>query len=109
MSTTKTRGFNNEAVKAMRNYFWPGNVRQLENRVKKAVIMTDRALLNSEDLGIQAGDKRKILPLADAEENFKLDYIREALELNNWNKAETARDLGVDPRTSFRYIEKFDD
>jgi transcriptional regulator with GAF, ATPase, and Fis domain len=106
---SKSRGFNNEAIRAMRNYFWPGNVRQLENRVKKAVIMTDRALLNSEDLGIQAGDKREILPLADAEERFKMDYIREALELNNWNKAETARDLGVDPRTIFRYIEKFDD
>ena len=28
---------------------------------------------------------------------------------NNWSKAETARDLGVDPRTIFRYIEKFED
>jgi transcriptional regulator with GAF, ATPase, and Fis domain len=106
---SKTRGFNNEAVRAMRNYFWPGNVRQLENRIKKAVIMTDRALLNADDLGIQAGDKREILPLSEAEERFKLGYIRETLELNNWNKAETARDLGVDPRTIFRYIEKFDD
>jgi transcriptional regulator with GAF, ATPase, and Fis domain len=106
---SKTRGFNNEAVRAMRNYFWPGNVRQLENRIKKAVIMTDRALLNADDLGIQAGDKREILPLSEAEERFKLNYIRETLELNNWNKAETARDLGVDPRTIFRYIEKFDD
>ena len=107
--SAKTRGFNNEAVRAMRNYFWPGNVRQLENRVKKAVIMTDRALINGEDLGIKGSDKREILPLADAEEVFKKDYIRQALELNNWNKAETARDLGVDPRTIFRYIEKFDD
>jgi transcriptional regulator with PAS, ATPase and Fis domain len=106
---SKTRGFNNEAVRAMRNYFWPGNVRQLENRIKKAVIMTDRALLNADDLGIQAADKREILPLSEAEERFKLGYIRETLELNNWNKAETARDLGVDPRTIFRYIEKFDD
>ena len=107
--SAKTRGFNNEAVRAMRNYFWPGNVRQLENRVKKAVIMTDRALINGEDLGIKGSDKREILPLAEAEEVFKMDYIREALELNNWNKAETARDLGVDPRTIFRYIEKFDE
>ena len=47
--------------------------------------------------------------LAEAEEDFKKKYIREVLELNNWNKAETARDLGVDPRTIFRYIEKFDE
>ena len=71
--------------------------------------MTDRALVNPDDLGIGGNDKRKIVPLNEAEEAFKLDYIREALELNGWNKAQTARDLGVDPRTIFRYIEKLDD
>jgi len=107
--STKAKGFTNDAVRAMRNYFWPGNVRQMENRIKKAVIMTDRALINTDDLGIQADVKRDIQPLADAEEDFKIAYIRDALELNNWNKAQTARDLGVDPRTIFRYIEKFDE
>jgi transcriptional regulator with PAS, ATPase and Fis domain len=105
---SRVRGFNNESIKALVNYFWPGNVRQLENRVKKAVIMTDRALLNAEDLGIIHDAKRSIKPLDEAAEDFKLRYIREALELNNWNKAQTARDLGVDPRTIFRYIEKLD-
>ena len=107
--SSKCKGFNNESIIAMRNYFWPGNVRQLENRIKKAVIMTDRALVNPDDLGIKATDKRHIAPLSEAEETFKINYIREALELNNWNKAQTARDLGVDPRTIFRYIEKIDD
>jgi DNA-binding NtrC family response regulator len=93
----------------MLNYYWPGNVRQLENRVKKAVIMSDRALINEDDLGISAAPRRKILSLDEAAEDFKKGYIREALELNNWNKAQTARDLGVDPRTIFRYIEKFDE
>jgi transcriptional regulator with GAF, ATPase, and Fis domain len=106
---SKVRGFTNEAVRAMANYFWPGNVRQLENRVKKAVIMSDRALLNADDLGILAGTKRDIKALDEAAEDFKRTYIREALELNNWNKAQTARDLGVDPRTIFRYIEKMED
>ena len=106
---SKANGFANEAVRAMLNYFWPGNVRQLENRVKKAVIMSDRALLNANDLGIEATDKREILPLDEATEQFKMTYIREALELNNWNKAQTGRDLGVDPRTIFRYIEKFEE
>ena len=105
--STKAKGFTNGAVVAMRNYYWPGNVRQMENRIKKAVIMSDRALLNTDDVGIQSNLKRDIQPLADAEEQFKIGYIKDALELNNWNKAQTARDLGVDPRTIFRYIEKF--
>jgi transcriptional regulator with PAS, ATPase and Fis domain len=105
----KARGFTNEAVTAMLHFFWPGNVRELESRVKKAVIMGERALLNADDLQIAAGDKRSVKRLADAEEEFKIRYIKEVLELNNWNKAETARDLDVDPRTIFRYIEKFED
>ncbi len=106
--SARSRGFNNQCIKAMKGYYWPGNVRQLESRVKRAIIMSDRALLNAEDLGIQSGDKRYIKPLAEAEEEFKMGYVRDVLELNNWNKAQTARDLEVDPRTIFRYIEKFD-
>jgi transcriptional regulator with GAF, ATPase, and Fis domain len=105
---SKVSGFTNECITAMKGYYWPGNVRQLENRVKRAVIMSDRALLNAQDLGIAEAERRTIKPLAEAEEEFKVAYVREALEINNWNKAQTARDLGVDPRTIFRYIEKFD-
>ena len=106
---SNVRGFTNGGTKSLKAYYWPGNVRQLENRVKKAVIMSDRALLQPEDLGLSAKDKRNVKPLAEAEEDFKKSYIKEVLDMNNWNKAQTARDLDVDPRTIFRYIEKFDD
>jgi DNA-binding NtrC family response regulator len=105
---SRAQGFTNECIKAMKGYYWPGNVRQLESRVKRAAIMSDRALLNGADLGLADGDRRNIKPLSEAEEEFKMRYVREVLEVNNWNKAQTARDLGVDPRTIFRYIEKFD-
>lgn len=103
---TNTRGFTNQGIMALKQHYWPGNVRELENRIKKAVIMSDRALLNPDDLDIREGTRRDIKPLAEAEETFKLDYIRQVLDMNNWNKAQTARDLGVDARTIFRYIEK---
>jgi transcriptional regulator with PAS, ATPase and Fis domain len=106
--SSKARGFTNECIRGMLGYYWPGNVRQLENRIKKAVIMSDRALLNLDDMGISSDSKRHIQPLDEATEEFKVGYIREALELNHWNKAQTARDLGVDPRTIFRYIDKFE-
>ena len=105
----KANGFTNQALLAMNHYAWPGNVRELENRVKKAVIMSDRALLNPDDLGLEGTDKRHVLDLDEAAERYKMDYVRQVLELNNWNKAQTARDLGVDPRTIFRYIEKMED
>jgi transcriptional regulator with GAF, ATPase, and Fis domain len=102
------RGFTNQAMAALMGYYWPGNVRELENRIKKSTIMSDRALLNPDDLELPEDSKRDILPLAEAQEAFKVDYIRKVLEMNNWNKAQTARDLGVDARTIFRYLEKID-
>ena len=106
---SKPRGYTNQGLLALKNHYWPGNVRELENRVKKAVIMSDHALLNPDDLGLVEGQKRSILPLAEAEEVWKAEYIRRALDLNNWNKAQTARDLDIDARTVFRYIERFKD
>jgi len=103
----KANGFTNQCLLAMKAYYWPGNVRELESRVKKALIMSDRALLNPDDMGLAKGDKRHVQPLAEAQEDFKAKYIRDVLDLNNWNKAQTARDLAVDARTIFRYIEKF--
>ena len=71
--------------------------------------MSDRSLLNPDDLGLTSGQKREVTPLVEAQEDFKVSYIRKVLDLNNWNKAQTARDLGIDARTVFRYIEKFQD
>ena len=105
---SKARGFTAGCLNAMRSYYWPGNIRELEGKIKKAVIMTDRQQLGPEDLGIEMrANKQKLQTLAEAEEEFKKQYIRQALDQNQWNKAQTARDLDVDPRTIFRYIEKF--
>lgn len=105
---SKARGFSAGCLNAMKSYYWPGNVRELENRIKKAVIMTDRQQLGPDDLGVeQKAGRAKLQTLAEAEEEFKKQYIRQALDQNAWNKAQTARELDVDPRTIFRYIEKF--
>jgi transcriptional regulator with GAF, ATPase, and Fis domain len=104
---TRPEGFTNQALRALKSYYWPGNVREMENRLKKAAIMSDRALLNPDDLGLSGPPKRTLKLLNEAQEEWKNDYIRRALDLNNWNKAQTARDLGIDARTVFRYIEKF--
>ena len=94
---------------AIRKYPWPGNIRQLENHIKKAVVLADKPLLGPEDLGIQLVDALPpILPLAEAKERFQRDYINEVLERNRGNRTKTARDLGVDPRTIFRHLEKED-
>ncbi|MEZ4466778.1 MAG: helix-turn-helix domain-containing protein [bacterium] len=51
----------------------------------------------------------RILPLAEAKERFQRRYIDEVLALNHGNRTKTAADLGVDPRTIFRHLEKVRD
>jgi transcriptional regulator with GAF, ATPase, and Fis domain len=105
---SKVKGFSPNAVIAIRKYPWPGNIRQLENHLKKAVVLAEKALVGPEDLGLSPEVLPPILPLAEAKERFQRQYINEVLELNNGNRTKTARDLGVDPRTIFRHLERED-
>jgi transcriptional regulator with GAF, ATPase, and Fis domain len=100
------QGFTPQALAAIRKSSWPGNIRQLENRIKKALVLCDKKLLDIEDLELQQGGDSPILPLEKAKEEFQRKYVLEVLERNNGNRTQTARDLGVDPRTIFRYLER---
>lgn len=103
---SQVRGFSPQALAAIRKHPWPGNVRQLENRIKKALVLCDRPLLAPEDLDLGGQDAQNIVPLEKAKEDFQRKYVLEILERNNGNRTQTARDLGVDPRTIFRYLER---
>ncbi|MFW6067522.1 MAG: sigma 54-interacting transcriptional regulator [Myxococcota bacterium] len=103
---SKVKGFTPNAVVAMKKYDWPGNVRQLENRLKKAVVLCERSLIGPEDLDLFPEALEAVVPLSEAREEFTRRYILEVLERNGGNRTKTARDLGVDPRTIFRYLER---
>jgi len=105
----KVKGFSPNATVAMRKHSWPGNIRELENRIKKAIVLCDSTVIGPDDLGLTADVLPSIMNLADAKEKFQREYINEVLALNNGNRTKTARDLGVDPRTIFRHLEKESD
>jgi len=64
--------FSQEALATIESYSWPGNVREMENCIKRAVIMADGSQISVEDLGLQA------LPMAD--EPLNLRQVREEAE-----------------------------
>jgi transcriptional regulator with GAF, ATPase, and Fis domain len=103
---SSVQGFTPQALAAVKKNNWPGNVRQLENRIKKALVLCDKTLLGADDLDLGQGAENSILPLEKAKEEFQRKYVLEVLERNNGNRTQTARDLGVDPRTIFRYLER---
>ncbi|MCA9633886.1 MAG: sigma-54-dependent Fis family transcriptional regulator, partial [Myxococcales bacterium] len=103
---SSVRGYSPQALAAIKKYNWPGNIRQLENRIKKALVLCDQSLLSPEDMDLGPEAQEPIVPLEKAKEDFQRRYVLEVLERNNGNRTQTARDLGVDPRTIFRYLEK---
>jgi transcriptional regulator with GAF, ATPase, and Fis domain len=105
---TAVRGFSKSCVAAMRAYKWPGNIRQLENRLRKAAVLADGPMLSAEDMDLRPEDVEEILPLAEARARWEARYINEVLERNAGNRTQTARDLGVDPRTIFRHLARKD-
>ncbi len=100
------KGFSPAALASIKKSPWPGNIRQLENRIKKALVLCDQTLLAPDDLDLGPTAETAILPLEKAKEEFQRKYVLEVLDRNNGNRTQTARDLGVDPRTIFRYLEK---
>ncbi|HEY1555084.1 MAG TPA: sigma 54-interacting transcriptional regulator [Kofleriaceae bacterium] len=105
----KVKGLSPNAAVAIRKHNWPGNIRELENRIKKAIVLCESTVIGADDLGLTGDVLPQILTLAEAKDKFQRDYINEVLALNNGNRTKTARDLGVDPRTVFRHLEKESD
>lgn len=104
--SSKVKGFTPGAILAVKKHTWPGNVRELENRIKKAIILCDSTMLGQEDLDLVEETLPEILPLAVAREEFQRKYVLNVLAQNNGNRTKTAKELDVDPRTIYRYLEK---
>ncbi|NOZ85669.1 MAG: GAF domain-containing protein [Deltaproteobacteria bacterium] len=103
---TNSKRFSPAAIKAMRRHSWPGNVRELENRVRKAVVLSDGPIITPSDMDLDMENQSEILTLSAARDEFTRRYIEQILERNQGNRTKAAKDLGVDPRTIFRYLEK---
>ncbi len=103
----KIKGFSDDAVRAMNLHRWPGNIRELDNRIKKAVIFCDHGTVTAVDLDLAAlQEAGTIESLNDAKESFARGYVRRVLEINGGNRSQTAKDLDVDVRTVYRYLER---
>ena len=101
--------FDLSAVQALLEYDWPGNVREVENRVKRAVVMSDSTLIKAEDLELpfEGQDGVGKDTLKDIRERLEREFISSALAGNNWNIARTAEQIGVARPTLYDLIKKY--
>jgi ABC-type transport system substrate-binding protein len=93
---TNAKGFSPDALAAIADWPWTGNVRELENRVKRATIMADGPTITARDLDLgDAAQPTKRSELRFARERADRLAIVEAIALNNGNLSAAARDLGI--------------
>ncbi|CAL2102981.1 ATPase AAA [Tenacibaculum sp. 190130A14a] len=99
--------FSNEAISAMKGYHWPGNIREIEHIVERAVIITDREIIQLEDLHFST--KKMNVSLGDnlnLEETEKM-LIQQALNKHQGNISKASKDLGLTRAALYRRLEKF--
>jgi Nif-specific regulatory protein len=93
-------GFAPESMQTLLSYSWPGNVRELENAVERAVVTTKVDTITSDAfvldrLSENPEDEYSGKALKEAVNIFKKHYVRQVLEMNQWNQTKTSKLLGI--------------
>ncbi len=104
------KGFTTEAKHAIEAYSWPGNIRQLENKIKRAVVMADDVYVGIEDLALQATtneDTTLPLNLKLVREHAETIAIKRALAHADNNVSNAAKLLGVTRPTLYTLFNKY--
>lgn len=102
------RSFSANALSAIENYAWPGNVREMENCLKRAVIMAEGSQITLADLGLPGTQAvPEPVNLRQVREEAERNAVVKALARCNGNVAQAADMLGVSRPTLYDLINRF--
>jgi len=109
------RGLTTEARTVMLEYAWPGNVRQLESAIERAILLAEADLITVEDLPLEVRQEVrpqtegafKLPPEGISFEDFERNLILQAMDRTDYNITKAAKLLGLTFRTLQYRLEKF--
>jgi PAS domain S-box-containing protein len=109
----KITGIDEETMRILMGYHWPGNVRQLNNVVERMMIMTDKDIITKEVLPAEIFNpsEQKLyisddLGTVETLENVNRRYVRRVVEKYNGNIKRASEVLGISRATVYRYLTK---
>jgi DNA-binding NtrC family response regulator len=109
------KGMSDSALKILASYWWPGNIRELENLVERLVAVSDKEWITDEDLPLEyhfakldAGAAESETRFQEACDTFERNFILRALEKSDWNVTATARYLGIPLSTLKHKMQRLD-
>jgi two-component system NtrC family response regulator len=101
------KGFTPEALQAIQAYAWPGNIRELENRISAAVIMAEGKHIGVAELGFAVDTEAfSWLNLREVRGRAENEAVRQALAISRGNLSKAAELLGVTRPTLYDLIAK---
>jgi two-component system, NtrC family, response regulator len=106
------RGFNSAAVEKIETYAWPGNIRELENKIQRAALLSEGPLVDTVGLGFDAdavGPQFKRVTtgtLKEARSRLEKELALNAMEKHAGNMAKVAEELGVTRPTLYDLLRK---
>jgi DNA-binding NtrC family response regulator len=103
--------FSDQALDKLRKYAFPGNVRELQYIVERAVIMAEGEMLATEDILFSPIESYAGMPAADEETNLSVierNAILKVIEKNNGNITRAAKELGLTRTALYRRLNKYD-
>ncbi len=105
----KFKNFSKDAVQKIEHYSWPGNIRELENKVKRAIIMSESVHITLDDLDLNSIEETAILPLnlKEVREQAEILAIKRALNHSHYNISQTSKVLGVSRPTLYNLLNKY--
>jgi len=109
----KEKSISDEAMNKLLSYSWPGNARELENTMERAILLAKDDEVKIKDLpeNILSGEAVKLIeetrPETPTLETIEKSYIYWVLQRADWQKSKAAQILGIDSSTLYRKIEKY--
>ncbi|AMY12955.1 Transcriptional regulatory protein ZraR [Luteitalea pratensis] len=96
-----------DALRAMNQHAWSGNVRELQNRVQRAVIMSEGKRVTARDLELVDGSDALSLPtLREAREQVERELVQESLRRHGGKITPAAQELGISRPTFYELLDK---
>ena len=102
------RRISDEAMQALFHYAWPGNIRELENALERAVVVAETDEIGTGDLPLTVGARSADLQRDWSLERVKQEHIAKVLHLVNGKKMKAAKLLGLDTTTLWRIAKSLD-
>lgn len=101
----QARSFSEDAMKALTRYHWPGNIRELMNQLKRAVLMSDSVMIDEIELELPKHNDGK-RSLKSIRERSEKDALVLVLESHGGQVSLAAKELGVSRATMYRLLNK---